>query len=170
MVQQTTGSNATEFDRTTDAILHTIQALGVTDEQVLEDQNFLVDLFAEVSVQTVEGIEPIRTIEVLDCAFIGLLYHRHMPFRDTEGETFYPERSPNDYIFTLNALSSGVVDQLGVSKVSLLKAGAEGALLARSHMRDDLVEDDLGMQFLALSTLGMIVHRLVPFTREKPVK
>jgi hypothetical protein len=98
-----TGLFPNEFDRTTSAVLHTVQALGVPDKAIEEDQNFLVDLMLTVG-GVADDSDTADTVAAMDCAFIGLLYHRHMPFMMSheDGAVKAPEREATDYAFTLN--------------------------------------------------------------------
>lgn len=164
----------TEFDPTTDALLRTITVLGVTDEQLHADMDFLTDFFTQVSSHDVKNIPAQRTTEVLDCAFIGLVYHRHMPFKDFETEeTIRPPRDPNNYTFTLSAVSASLARDRGLSAEQIAQAAMEGGLLGKSHLNRDTDESDeqqveLRRQFLAMCMLGMIIHRLMWTTEEEP--
>lgn len=170
----------TEFDSTTNALMNTLSSMGVSDATLEEDMTFLTDMFMLITRQDPENIDPEHTTRVLDCAFLGLLYHRHMPFQIQEddgtiGALKIPERAPNDYAFTLNAVTQALVRQVGVNPGHIAIVGLEGGALGRSHMRnlpDDLPEDhpdiELHKQFLALTMLGMLVHRLLPHTSTSP--
>lgn len=171
---QVNGTMPTEFDPTTQALLNTINREGVPDSVIEEDMNFMIDLFMQVSSRD-ERIPQQRTTEVLDCAFIGLLYHRHMPFQITrqdgteEKGTLDEDRAGNDYLFTLNALCTALTRDYGKSPSEVTVVGLEGAMLMRSHLMDipdDTPNDDptkvLMIQVLTLGTLGMTVHRLLP--------
>lgn len=170
----------TEFDSTTNAIMHTLTAMGVEDATLEEDMSFLTNMFMAVTRTDPENVEPEHTTRVLDCAFIGLLYHRHMPFQILEsdgtiGELTIPERAPNDYVFTLNAVTQALVRQVGINPGHIAIVGLEGGTLGRSHLRDlpeGLSDDDpdveLHKQFMALVMLGMLVHRLLPRTTTSP--
>lgn len=169
-----TGLFPNEFDRTTTAVLHTVQALGVTDEQIERDQEFLCDLMV-----TVGGISDDSTTEdtvaAMDCAFIGLLYHRHMPFIDSEdGATIHPARGATDYATTLTAVANGLISGFGVSPSHIQRAAEEGTVLATRNLRvppsskpEDIV---LHTHVIALFVIGMLVHRLMPTTPHHPME
>jgi hypothetical protein len=176
----TTGPIATEFDTTTGALVRGLQTLGVTEETVHGDMEFVANVFQEV---VKAGDRPLRspkeTTEALDCAFIGLLYHRRMPFQMQEpdgsmGGLEIPKRADNDYIFTLTAVTNALVRQGVANNMQIMTAATEGALLARAHMPDidkktiDPVIYELRSHFLTMCTIGMIVHRLMPHSSTPP--
>ncbi len=82
-----------------------------------------------------------ETTEVLDCALIGLLYHRQMPFQieDEHGnisELAVPERAGDDYIFTLTALTNALVRRGVANNTQIMTAAMEGGLLSRTPHPD----------------------------------
>ena len=101
----------TEFDSTSSALFNGLRSLGVEQKKIEEDMDFVASVFQEI-VRDREGPVPSArdTTEVLDCALIGLTYHRRMPFQMQEPDGSFggleiPERADNDYIFTLTAVT-----------------------------------------------------------------
>jgi hypothetical protein len=176
------GPIPTEFDSTTGALVRGLQTLGVTEQDVHEDMEFVANIF-QVVVKA--GDHPVRSskevTEVLDCALIGLLYHRRMPFQMQEedgtiGGLEIPKRADNDYLFTLTAVTGALVRQGVANNTQIMTAATEGALLARVHMPDielksvDPLIYELRKQFLTICTIGMIVHRLMPHSQTPPAE
>lgn len=173
-----TGAMPTEFDPTTRVMLATMAHMGVSDKTLEEDMVFLTDLFSLVASRDT-SIPMQLTTEVLDCAFIGLVYHRHMPFEivnspgDEDGVVGIPDREANNYVFTATALSRGLMQAGDANAMQVMAATMEGAILARRHLLDlpeDASDDDkeLSKQFLALASIGMLVHRLAPTSKKPP--
>jgi hypothetical protein len=172
MPVQTNGKFPSEFDETTDRVLRTLFAFGVTDQQIEMDQEFLCDLM--LATAKVEGTQA-DTIRVMDCAFLGLLYHRHMPFLDPDDDSVItPEREPNDYTFTLNAVMHALIEQVGIPKTVAMRTVEEGARLVVPHLKEpETYEPDgttLHVQLIALTATGMLIHRLMPSTSRHPMK
>lgn len=172
MTWSTNGLLPTEFDKTTDRLMRTVASFGVEDEAIRDDQDFLVNLMASVSNDD-PNITMQETIWVMDVAFIGLLYHRHMPFLDEDDVRFNPERGAADYTFTLTAVSNAIVHQLNVTKEDIVDVSNEVCARVLRHLRrpDDLSDPEsliLHRQWLALSILGMIIHRFIPSTSTHP--
>lgn len=169
----TTGRMPTEFDETTDAVLRTIQAAGTTDEEIIQDQEFLVDLMTTVGANT-ENVTLMDTIEAMDCAFIGLLIHRHMPYKDeTTGEFWRPPQSgPADYEFTMNVVA-GMLIGFGIPEQIVEYTANEGARRAVKHLRPPDSFSDQGtvlhVQVITLFVIGILVHRLMPRTSDNPI-
>lgn len=169
---RTNGLFPSEFDETTDRVLRTLLLFGVTEEEVVQDQEFLCDLM--LATAKVVG-EQKDTMRVMDCAFIGLLYHRHMPFLDRDDDSVMrPERSPNDYTFTLNAVMHALISQVGIPKTVAMRTVEEGASLIIPHLTEPESYDDDGtalhVQLIALTATGMLIHRLMPSTSHHPMK
>jgi hypothetical protein len=162
----TSGIFPTEFDATTDAILATVQALGATDAELVADQEFVVELFIQVGNPA--GPPDADWMGTMDCVFIGLIYHRHMPFYNEDGERFRPERGDADYVFTLSAVSNALARQVGATpeQVTAIAIEAMDKLMPQMKPVEDLHE--LHTQVMALMILGMLVHRLMPHTNIHP--
>lgn len=172
MGMQTDGSMATEFDPTTNALLNTVTHMGVSDVELTADQTFIADLMLAVNGSLTMGEDPMHTIRLMDCMYIGLVWHRHMPY-EVDGEVKRPTSiGPGDYTHTLTIVSNAMARDHGMSKGQVMVAAAEGGYLARSHMKDvaerNPDDEPLLRDILALTALGMILHRLLPTTNQPP--
>jgi hypothetical protein len=171
-VFSTSGLHPTEFDVTTDRVLTTIYAAGTTSKQIVEAQDFVCDLLMMVG-KNHPSIPEEETIECLDIAFIGLLVHRHMPYKDAEtGRLFRPDIADNDYGVTLTNLVNVIIQGLGVGIERVAEVVTEGGNRAVRHMRPpDSFDDDgvaLHAQVVALFVIGLLTHRLMPTTPYPP--
>lgn len=173
MCISTTGMFPSEYDDTTNRVLRTVQAFGVTDEEIQDDQLFLVTMLEQIGIVYGEFQD---TIKAMDLAFIGLLYHRHMPFRASEDDDtlVQPRKGPADYTGTLSAVSTALIQQAGIPPQVISQTANDAARLALEHLRkpDSFERDDLTLhtQWIALSVIGLMVHRLMPSTHDNPMK
>ena len=170
MSMQANGAIPSEFDPTTNSLLQTIQFFGVSDEELRADQEFLVNVMLMIGSYTSTAEE---TVAVMDVAFIGLLYHRHIPFIDEDtDELVRPVMEPAEYTTTLSILSNALVEQMGLDPRLIMEAASDAAEYVLPHLRnpDSLDKDGtlLHVQFLAMSMIGMLVHRYVPTTHNHP--
>lgn len=166
MTWQTTGNMPTEFDPTTDRLLASLASLGVTDEELSEDQNFLVELMMQVGKAEGDKPDDDDFIAVMDCAYIGLVYHRHMPFIVDSGEKLtvpqMPGKGPNDYYSTLSALSNALVRSVpGLTKDGIKALAAGACMRALRWMNRDPEVMDLAKHFLAMTSLGYLIHTYI---------
>ena len=167
---QANGAIPSEFDPTTNSLLQTIQFFGVSDEELRADQEFLVDIMLMIGSYTSTAEQ---TVAVMDVAFIGLLYHRHIPFIDEDSdELVRPDIAPADYTVTLSILSNALIEQTGMDPMTIIETTMDAANYVLPHLRhpDSLDKDGtlLHVQFLAMSMIGMLVHRHVPTTHNHP--
>lgn len=170
MPLELSGLAPSQFDRTLSRVLRTIEKFDVTDEEILLDQEFLHDLVLQVGLS---NTAPNDGIDLLDCAFIGLLYHRHMPFLDPEtDEPVTPDRALNEYAWTLKAVGSALIHQVGIPRNLVLRALEEGADFSAPYLRvdQDTPDVDLHVQVITLCCIGMLIHRLLPGTSTPPRK
>lgn len=170
MPLEPSGELPSKFDRTLSRVLRTIETFDVTDEEVLADQDFLLSLVEQVGLA---DNAPNEGVDLLDCAFIGLLYHRHMPFLDPEDDRpIMPDRAPNEYGWTLKALGSALIHQVGIPRNLVERAIEEGANDAAPYLCVDQHTSDLTLhtQVLTLCCIGMLIHRLLPGTTTPPRK
>lgn len=172
---QTTGMFPSEFDDTTNALLRTIQiVMHVPEETLVQDQEFLCDMLTLIGTTQVGKITTEQTIHVMDMAYIGLLYHRHMPFvREETGEKVQlSQHDPAGYTKTLSMLSTALVQQQGVSPDQIMEVAGDAAQEAIMHLRAPETLDRDGLQlhtdFIAMCITGLMVHRLIPTTEEPP--
>jgi len=171
----TTGLFPSQFDPTIDAVLATVQALGTTPTELEADQEFLLDVMNLIAV-TDPSVMPLEsTIEFLDVAYIGLVYHRHMPFLDDEtGEMRRVTDDPMEYIATLSALSIGLIREQGLPPEALVDLTSEAAAFTLPHLRRpgtlDMDGTKLHRDMLAMVLIGLIVHRFLPTTDHHPRK
>jgi hypothetical protein len=168
----TTGNWETEFDRTTNVLLKTIQHMGVPDEDIEADQHFLVDMMNTVG-RAIEEESMHEFIEHMDVAFIGLLYHRHMPFLDEDGgKITYPDTSPNDYAVTMSLVLTALERQIGIPKDLLTRGIERGSDHALKMLRRPESFDDeslvLHTHVVAMCIIGMLIHLYMPFTDKTP--
>jgi hypothetical protein len=162
---------ATEFDPTTNALLNTLSHFGVSDLELKADQDFICELMETVTESMSGGDDDMHIIRLMDCAYLGLLWHRHMPY-EVDGELKRPEQvGPNDYVKTL-AVVSASLHKDGVARHAIMAGATEGAMLARSHMKDpedrDPEDEPLLRDILSLCSLGMVLHRLLPHHDQPP--
>lgn len=171
---QVNGLFPSEFDATTNAVLATVQALGITVEELQADQHFLSDMMLVIGSTHAQTITMDETIHVMDMAYIGLIYHRHMPFvdEDTDEKVQLSDRDPVAYTETLSMLSTALIQQFGVNPEQIMDAASDAAAEAIRHLRrPDTLDDDglrLHTDFIAMCILGLIVHRLCPTTHNHP--
>lgn len=174
VTMQTNGRFPSEFDPTTNAVLRTIQHFGTTEEELLADQDFLVDMMMMIGSD--DARIPVEdTIPVMDLAYIGLIYHRHIPFVDDEtNQVFHPVDDPAGYTDTLSILATALIDDMGVSVDDIFEASADSSHFVLPHLRPPESIDEEGTrlhtQFLALAMIGMLVHRFVPTIHARPRK
>jgi hypothetical protein len=163
------GFAPSQFDRTLARVLRTIETFDVSDDEILLDQEFLHDLVLQVGMK---DNAPNDGIDLLDCAFIGLLYHRHMPFLDPHtDETVPPDRAPNEYGWTLRAVGSALIHQVGIPRNLVERTLEEGADISAPYLRVDTASDiTLHIQVIMLCCIGMLIHRLLPGTSTPPRK
>ena len=173
MAWGTSGMYPTEFDRTTNLVLRTIQAAGTTDWEIAEDQSFLCDLMQSVGKSDADQSMH-ETMEAMDVAFIGLLVHRHLPYRDGDtGEITRPaEKGPANYTFTMNIVANMLIE-VGIPPSVVEMTANEGAARAVQHMRPpESFRDEaltLHTHVVALFVIGILVHRLMPTTTDHPL-
>jgi hypothetical protein len=172
---QTNGAIPSEFDPTTNSLLQTIMFFGVSEDELRADQDFLVDVMLMIGSTDPRTTTMEQTVAVMDVAFIGLLYHRHIPFIDEDtDELVRPDIAPADYTVTLSILSNALIEQTGMDPTTIIETTMDAANYVLPHLRhpDSLDKDGtlLHVQFLALSMIGMLVHRHVPTTHDKPRK
>lgn len=174
MAWHTTGNYETEFDKTTNMVLQTIQRVGVTDEQIGEDQQFLVDLFMTIG-RANEGEDDREWMGAMDCAFIGLIYHRHILFKDEDNPGVLiprPDWEATDYLGTMNMVIQCLIIQLHVPQHLIESAIQEGADRAMKHCRKPESFDSEGLtlhkHLVCLMIIGVLVHRLLPRTSTPP--
>jgi hypothetical protein len=173
MTFETSGRWPTEFDRTTNVVLHTIQAAGTTEKEIEQDQEFLCDLMMMVGRNDASRSMK-DTIEAMDIAFIGLLVHRHLPYRDEEtGEVTRPEQAKgSNYVFTMNVVVNMLIEH-GLPKSVIENVASEGASKAMLNLRPPESFDNesliLHTHVVALFVIGMLIHRLMPTTSEHPL-
>jgi len=172
---QTTGLFPSEFDPTTNAVLRTIQeVMKVPEEELIADQHFLADIMLMIGAYNVSAIPMESTVHVMDMAYIGLLYHRHIPFinEDTNEKVLLSAGDPSAYTKTLSMLSTALVTQQGVSPEQIMETASDAASEAIQHLRrpDTLDADGLRLHtdFIAMCILGLMVHRLIPTTEVPP--
>ena len=176
VAMHTTGMFPSEFDPTTNAVLRTIQHFGTTDDELRADQEFLVNMMELIgSIDAVDIFTPDETIAVMDLVYIGLIYHRHIPFVDDDtNEVFHPVDDPVGYTDTLSILATALIDDMGVSMDDILEASADSSHFVLPHLRPpDSIDEEgtrLHVQFLALAMIGMLVHRFVPTIHARPRK
>jgi len=166
------GFLATEFDDTTGRVLRTIQAAGVTDEEIEEDQDFTVTLLMEVG-KNHPSIPPKEVIEAMDLAFIGLLVHRHLPYKDADtGALYHPEIEPNNYTFTASVLVNMLIEEFAVPVADIDATVNEASERAIRHMRPPTSFTDEGLALhthvMALFVIGLLTHRFMPTTETPP--
>jgi hypothetical protein len=171
---QTTGMFPTEFDVTTDRVLRTIQEAGTTDKEIDTDQDFLLDLMQMVGKHH-PSISMHETMEAMDIAFIGLLVHRHMPYRDDDtGELFRPSMEPNNYLLTASNMATMLINDFDVPLDVLREVLNDATRRAVRHMRPpkSFSEDGVALHthVVALFIIGMLTHRLMPTTNEPPTQ
>lgn len=170
----TNGTMPSEFDATTDALLRTIQVvMHVSQEELEADQQFLCDL-----LNVIGNPDPSITMEemihVMDMAYIGLIYHRHIPFidRDTNEKVLLSADDPAAYTKTLSMLSTALVEQQGVTPEQIMVVATEAGQEGAHHLRmpDDFDHESMRLHtdFIAMCVLGLMVHRLIPSTTEVP--
>jgi hypothetical protein len=171
----TNGIMPSEFDPTTDALLRTIQVVMEVPEEVLAaDQQFLCDVLNVIGSSHAGRITMEQTIHVMDMAYIGLIYHRHMPFinEETDEKVLLSADDPAAYTKTLSMLSTALVQQQGVSPEQIMDTASDAAAEAIQHLRqpDSLDHEGLRLHtdFIAMCILGLMVHRLIPSTTEVP--
>jgi hypothetical protein len=165
---RTTGMFPSEYDDTTNALLQTVQLFGTTDKDIEDDQLFLVDLMMTIGASPHQTMAD--TINAMDVAFLGLIYHRHMPYEDENGDMVMPDRAPNDYVRTLNLLANSIVSEVGVPLPMVTMCANDAAEMCMSHMRrpDSLNETTLHEHMLALFVIGLLIHRFIPLSDEPP--
>lgn len=169
MTMRMSGLFPSEYDATTQALFNTLQGYGVSDRVLQEDMEFVASFFAEVGTSFERGIQD--TMEVMDVAYIGLIYHRHMPFLDDEtGEPERPDKAPNNYARTFGMLAQALEEQQGIESEQIVDAANAGADLAARNMRPSAIIEtaDLALQFTVIVSIGMVVHRLLPHTPNPP--
>lgn len=173
MVVGTTGMFPTEFDSTIDALCATLDVLGVSDVELHADQQYVFDLIAEVG-DSDPSIPFDASMKLMDLMFIGLIYHRHMPFLNADRT---PVDEPHgdetkDIAQTLGMLSRALSRDFGVSHAQITEAATEGGNFAVSHLGPLFSMDDehteRPRQVIALVCLGLLVHRFIPHTPDAP--
>ncbi len=169
MPWQVSGMYPTEFDPTTNLVLRTLQAVGVTEKEVEDDQNFLVDLMHSVGNIDMSQSE---VIEAMDVAFIGLLVHRHLPYYDEDtGTMMRPTIGPAEYTLTMNVLANMLME-MGIPQDIVERTANEGTRRAMTALRPpESFKDEalvLHVHATALFVIGILVHRLMPTTYEMP--
>jgi len=172
---QTNGILPSEFDPTTDALLRTIQVvMEVSEEELVADQGFLCDLLNMIGSTNAGHITTEQTIHVMDMAYIGLIYHRHIPFinEDTGEKVLFSADDPAAYTKTLSMLSTALVQQQGVTPEQIMDTATDAAAEAIQNLRrpDSLDNEGLRLHtdFIAMCVLGLMVHRLIPTTTDVP--
>lgn len=170
----TTGLFPTEFDDTTNALFMTIEvAMGVPDEELIKDQQFLCDMLGLIGRSHPDADDD-EMIHVMDMAYIGLIYHRHMPFirEETNEKVLLSERDPAGYTKTISMLSTALVQQQGVDPALILEAAGDAAQEGIRYLRRPETLDNEGLRlhtdFIAMCILGLLVHRLIPTTDVPP--
>lgn len=175
MVYTTNGLMPSEFDPTINRVCRTLAASGVSDSEISEDMHFLTELMLTIG-NSDASIPMEETTWMMDLAFIGLLYHRHMPWIDEhDGHVGRPDFGAADYVATLTALSNALIEQAGVSKDTIKRTAIIATARVLPHLRllpsgvDGGDEDALlHRQWLALSCIGALVHHHLPGTSEPP--
>ncbi len=174
MVFRVNGTFPTEFDETTNAVLATLQSLGTTQEELEADQQFLIDILHMVGAYDDPNFTTDAMIHVMDMAYIGLIYHRHMPFVDesTNEKVRLSEQYPVGYTKTLSMLSSALEEQHDVTAEQIMQCAGDAAVEAIQWLRRPETLDKEGLRlhtdFIALCILGLMVHRLIPTTTTTP--
>lgn len=172
MVVVTTGLFPTEFDGTTDALCRTLDAFGVPDQVLHEDQEYVYNLM--MSVGDASPTIPLdSTMEAMDLLFIGLIYHRHMPFEDAKtGEMITFGKDNSEYTKTLALLSLALHEQVGINPEQIMEVASEAARFIVGHLtppKSDSPDDfDLHREVIALATVGLLVHRYLPRSEARP--
>jgi hypothetical protein len=165
------------FEPTIAAVLNSLVALDVPQEDVEADAMHIEALMVTCKESILTDSDPRILYNVMDLAFIGVIYHRHMPFIDADtGERFVPSEktTPRSYSATAKGLGSALVTQEGIRPGHVDLAMMQGALLARTIIRDEKdrnpEDEQLLQDLMSACGLGMIVHLLLPTTSESPVQ
>ena len=167
MSTRTNGMFPTQFDETTNALFRTLELLGVSDEELLDDRAFLANLMAVVG-RPDPAIPVEDTIELMDVAYIGLIYHRHIPFidEDTGQMEMAHEGDLTAYSKTLARLSQAIVEVTGAPPDTIMECAKEAAEVTVQHLREPESTDAEGLRLhtdiIAMVIIGLLVHRFVP--------
>lgn len=159
-----------EYKPTVDAMIATLQCMGVDGETLLGDADFVKMLFDDLLDREHGDVRLLRPM--LDLAYLGILTHRRMQFEGDDGNLFTPDFGATNYSATFAALATSFEQQLSVPKVLLFKAlaeaGARAIRLFRSPDTDERTAD-LHKDAMVLCAIGLIVHRHLPRTDTPPL-
>jgi len=160
----------TEFDPTTQAVLNTLDEVGVSDDDIRESVTFLYSHAGMVMVPDAEPGTPAftRAMSCLDTAWIGLLIHSFMPVHDVAKDTI-AAAPKGTYRDTLMMVVNSAA-HMGVTQEDVDAAMSEVMALGQGFFIPAGTEEDKNLltQFLDLMLIGIIIHRHFPMTTTPP--
>lgn len=165
-----------DYSATVVALNNTVAALGIQEQTLRDDAAFISHMIHYFNERgdLVQPLDRETLFAVMDCAFVGLVYHRHMPYLDPEDNdvSYTPEPGSTDYTKTVTMLMKALSDSHVASPAEALRASIQGALVGRRLFSDEgqrNEEDaDLMKDFMNLCGIGHMVHALLPSTNERP--
>jgi hypothetical protein len=171
-VKQGNGAINTEYDKTTQAVFNTLDALGVPDDKVEEALNFMTDM----SKAILDPEMPVHNLmSVMDQAAIGIMIHRFFGRHDEHGNRVAEGYDGPNYNDTLMDVFRSI-DEQGVKftqrAVEMIGAVTELKPLIRldavPNSDDPDIDSSLVMQYADLVLIGRLVHKFMPVTPNRP--